>query len=76
MSSKFKYCVLLCDDESRARVAPLSIVRRKDVSVFEPVASDDVPSDGVKVKWQPSLTSGSFHFDGYWPATAYFNTGE
>lgn len=76
MSSKFKFCVIMCDDESKARVAPLSMIRHKDVSAFEPVASDDVPPDGVEVKWQPSMTSGSFHSDGYWPATAYFNTGK
>lgn len=74
--SKYLYCCFTFEDESKARVGPVSIMRKKgDKSKYEPVAADDLPSEGVEVQWTDE-TSGSFSQDGFYSAKVHFNAGE
>lgn len=79
-SSKFQYCCFTFYDETKARIAPISIMRKKDKksSKYAPVAADDLPAEGVEVQWvdRPESSSGSFSRGGYYPAQPHFNAGE
>lgn len=55
-------------DESVGRIALTESIRHGNMKKFSPVTCKDLPEENVKVKWQKSMSDGSFHSDGYFAA--------
>lgn len=60
--------VRFCDDKV-VKIAHFTLIRHKNKMPFKPKIAEDFPSGpAVQVKWEKSLTQGSFSCDGFYDA--------
>lgn len=74
-AQKELFCLVRFKEDGLVRIAPLQLVRLEDKSPFAPKSASDL-KDSVEVKWQRSLSQGSFSHDGYYSAEVLAIGGE